>query len=271
MGCVASTQEHISDKNAKQKGKVTTAPSQSNGPDAAKLDRAFEAKDMATMVALLSSTEIVELSEAKTHPWAVNPRTIGTLASVKITQTISENGFNADLYSSFVRKLDGIKTLVEFLKSEAVDRVQYGVDALRILTNEDRDNATEAREAGAMELLLPHLESNVLGMAAAVSRTLRNLYIADVECRREFANLGGIAGVVNYIISITDNDDILLEALLDLQDLIQSDVRETIPELSTKAVEHGVIEKFQMLAKLTDDGDVRKAIEALLGIFKCVQ
>merc|ERR1719313_951976 len=141
----------------------------SRGDDAEKFDKAFETNDLKAFVALLESKQIIESFDERMHPWAEDPKTVGALAGTQLAILASVAEKDNPRVKDDIREAGALPPLVEFLRSEEQDRVQTAVVALSFLTAECPPNAVAAYKAGAMPLLLKHLDSSVAGMRAAAA------------------------------------------------------------------------------------------------------
>ena len=166
-----------------------------------------------------------------------------------------------------IRKAGAIPPLVDFLKSEHNDRVQTAVVALSFLTADCKENVVAAYDAGALELMLKLVDSKVAGERAAAATTLRNICVEDDKYRQSFVQLGGIQALVNQLDTKPDpslnHADVQLEAVLNLQDMVETDDGQTIAEYATLAVKAGAIPKLQELEK-SEDEEVRTSATEVL-------
>jgi len=166
-----------------------------------------------------------------------------------------------------IREAGAITPLVEFLRSDQEDRVQTAVVALSFLTADCEENTVEAYNAGALELLLKHIDSPVAGMRAATATTLRNICMAKDEYRAQFVNKDGLGGFVNQLDMNPDpalnHADVQLEAVLNLQDLLEDDDGNIIPEYVKKAKTAGAEAKLKKMLE-NEDEEVRSSAQELL-------
>merc|ERR1719291_424740 len=123
------------------------------------------------------------------HQWVENPRTVGTLALTQVAIAGTQDP-SAKLK---IHESGAIPKLVNFMRlNESDDRVQTAVVALSFLTFDCSQNTKAAYEAGAMELLLQHLESPTPGMRAAAATTLRNICMDSAPRITSFVEMGGL-------------------------------------------------------------------------------
>lgn len=237
------------------------------GDDAEKFDKAFETNDLKAFVSLLSSQQPIEHFEEKMHPWAEDPKTVGALAGTQLAILASVAEKDNPEVKNDIRKAGAIPPLVDFLKSDQQDRVQTAVVALSFLTAECHENVVVAYEAGALQLLLKHIDSPVAGMRAAAATTLRNICMEKDEYRKVFAQSGGIKALVNQLSSPPDpslnHADVQLEAVLNLQDMIETELGMVIPEYALEAKKAGAEAKLKELMR-ADDEEVRTSAEEVL-------
>jgi len=86
--------------------------------DADKFDRAFEANDIAGLVALLPSRQPIEGVEEKMHPWAQDPQTVGALAGTQLSVMAHFAVEEEDPQMKInIGKAGAIVPLVDFLRS----------------------------------------------------------------------------------------------------------------------------------------------------------
>jgi len=160
-----TTTEAPSPQPAKRKSRVSFASvSMDEFQDNERFDTAVRTHDLQALVELLKSKQVIKPFEERLHPWAEDPKTIGCLAGAQLGMLVSsaardaEFSDNVDLHiKRDIRELGGLPLLVEFLQCDEWDRVQTAVAGLVLLTSECPPNAVAAYEAGAMPLLLQHL------------------------------------------------------------------------------------------------------------------
>merc|ERR1712113_1278836 len=142
-------------------------------------------------------------------------------------------------------------------RSDQEDRVQTAVVALSFLTAESEENTVAAYDAGALELLLKHVDSPVAGMRAAAATTLRNICMVNDDYRKKFVKLGGLTGLVGQLSTSPDpalnHADVQLEAVLNLQDLIEDEGGNVIDEYAREAKRAGAEDKLRVLASAEDE------------------
>ncbi|CAJ1360880.1 unnamed protein product [Effrenium voratum] len=241
----------------------------SKGDDSEKFDKAFETNDLKAFVELLASQQAIESFDERMHPWAEDPKTVGALAGTQlaILASAAEQAEGNKQIKDDIRKAGAIPPLVDFLKSDQNDRVQTAVVALSFLTADCRDNVVAAYEAGALELMLKLVDSKVAGERAAAATTLRNICMEDDVYRKKFVELGGIQALVNQLDTTPDpslnHADVQLEAVLNLQDMVETEDGQTIEEYAKLAVKAGAIPKLQELEKSEDKEVVTSAQEVL--------
>lgn len=121
-------------------------------------------------------------------------------------------------------------------------------------------NVIAAYDAGALDLMLKLVDSSVAGERAAAATTLRNICVEDEKYRESFVKLGGIQALVNQLDTKPDpslnHADVQLEAVLNLQDMVETEDGQTIAEYAKLAAKAGAIPKLQQLEK-SDDEEVR--------------
>eukprot|EP00913_Durusdinium_trenchii_P006699 g6296.t1 len=196
----------------------------SKGDDSEKFDKAFETNDLKAFVELLSSQQAIESFDERMHPWAEDPKTVGALAQLAILASAAEQAEGNKQIKHDIRKAGAIPPLVDFLKSDQIDRgrgrcadrVQTAVVALSFLTADCKENVVAAYDAGALELMLKLVDSSVAGERAAAATTLRNICVEDDKYREAFVKLGGIQALVNQLDTKPDpalnHADVQLEA-----------------------------------------------------------
>lgn len=230
----------------------------SKGDDAEKFDKAYETQDLKAFVSLLSSKQPIEEFEERMHPWAQDPKTVGALAGTQLAILASQASEDNPSLKKHIREAGAIPPLVDFLKSNEQDRIQTAVVALSFLTTECPENVEAVVKAGAMKALLACMDSPVAGMRAAAALTLRNTCMEKEEFRKEFVKLGGIKALVNQLSSAPDPSlkqaDVQLEAILNLQDLVEDpNTENVIEEYAKQARDMGAIAKLKKLAEVEDE------------------
>mmetsp|Transcript_64078 Transcript_64078/g.198384 ORF Transcript_64078/g.198384 Transcript_64078/m.198384 type:complete len:295 (+) Transcript_64078:102-986(+) len=239
----------------------------SRGEDADRFDTACESNDLQVFVELLQSTEPVESLGHQKHPWAEDPRTVGALAAGQLEVLASAAAKEDPAVKHKIRKAGAIAPLVALLRSGESDRAQVAAAALCQLTTDCPANAVQAYEEGALESLMAHMASPVAGMRATVAMTLRNLYIEREECCRQFVELGGIAILISQLSPTPDPDflDTQLEAVLNLQDVLEDNDGGTIEAYAKQAIRAGAEARLQQMTAAVDR-EVRAAAEEVLAI-----
>jgi len=246
----------------------------SKGVDADQFDKAFETNDLKAFVELLQSNQVIQSCKQQMHPWAADPQTIGALAATQLA-ILASVAAKDDVPSESSLKLriheaGAVIPLVNFLRSDQEDRVQTAVVALSFLTADCPQIAIAAYESGAMELLLQHFDSKVAGMRAAAATTLRNICVEKDDYRAHFAKLGGITRLVGQLSAPPDpalnTADVQLEAVLNLQDVIETQDGILINEYALEAIKAGAEAKLKHLTQAQDD-EVRLSAEELLACF----
>merc|ERR1712187_678449 len=115
--------------------------------------------------------------------------------------------------------------------------------------------------------------SKVAGMRAAAATTLRNLCIEDKKYRKEFVEMGGLKGFVAQLSADADpalnHTDVQLEAVLNLQDLIEEEDGSLIEEYAKVAIQAGAVEQLKKLTQAEDE-EVRGSAEEMLTILVSV-
>jgi len=241
------------------------------GEDSAKFDKAFEASDLKTFVELLSSAEPIDPFEEKMHPWAEDPKTIGALAGTQLAILASMAEKENKSVKDDIREAGAIPKLVDFLKSGKNDQVQTAVVALSFLTSDNSANAGALYQAGGMDLYVKLLDSEIAGMRAAVSTTLRDMMIENMEARLKFVDLGGTAGLIKQLNAPHDPSlnpaDVQLEAVLNVQDFLEDESGEPIPQIAKEVVRCGGKDELAKLLQ-SDDDEVRGSVEEVLAVLE---
>lgn len=239
----------------------------SEGSHADAFDRAFETNDLRALVELLSSSQpIDEIGEPK-HPWAEDPKTVGTLVAMYLARLASEVGKSdrsQQRIKDEIREAGAIPPLVDFIRGKQEDHIQTAVVTLRYLTDECAANATTVYKEGAMPMLISCLRSPVGGLRGAAASTLRNIYLGSDEYRKAFVDLGGVEGLVMHLDSPSvpslSHADVQFEAVCNLEDLIEDHDGNLIPEYAECAANFGAKEKLERLRD-SEDEDVKISAE----------
>lgn len=245
------------------------------GDDAQKFDEAFDNKDLPGFVSLLASRQPIDSFEDRLHPWADDPKTIGTLACTQLAiLAAAAEKENANIKNE-IREAGAIPQLIEFLRSSETDRVQAAMVSLSFLTTENPSNAVATYEAGAMPLIVKHMESDIVGMRGASATVLRDMYTERREFMDAFVALDGIKGLVSHLARPVDEAaaEVQLEAVLNLQDLIENPnaMSPQMDEaLAREVIKCGAKEPLQKFRQ-SDDTDLRASAEELLDMLDGVQ
>jgi len=247
---------------------------QAKSQDADKFDRAFEANDIAGLVALLLSRQPIQGVEDRMHPWAQDPQTVGALAGTQLSALaqIAVEEDDPQMRIS-IGEAGAIVPLVDFLRSGEENRVQTAVVALSHLLTDCPSNVKSAYEAGVMELLLEQLEAPVVGMRCAAANALRDIFVENDAYRRRFVQLGGVTAMVKQLSGMPDSEQWTTnhqyEALVNLQDLLDDDSGNVIQDYAREAMTAGAEEHLRVTMQ-TDDEEVRKAASEMLHSLRTV-
>jgi hypothetical protein len=273
----SSSQKPASHQKAKSKRVI---PYRSDGRDAELFDIAFETRDLLAMVELLPSQQQIGIDSddngQRMHPWAEDPKTVGALAASQLAIIASsadrakEDGESAAHYYNVkdeIRDAGAISPLVTFLQSKEPDRAQASIVALSFLTADCEMNAALAYDCGAMPILLEYTESPIPGLRAAAAVTVSHMAKVSKQCNEEFVALGGLRALIAQLDCTagrgTNLADLQLEAVLNLQDVLEIDVGTLNSEHARKAVELGAIEGLTRLSRAEDTEVQESAMELL--------
>jgi len=235
--------------------------------DAKKFDAAFEKSDIKAFVGLLSSTQPIADFEENIHPWAEDPRTVGALAATQLAIMTSSDENKA---KAKIGKAVAIPPLVYFLDSKEKDRQQCAIVALGELLQDSSENIKAAVDAGAIEKLLKHKDSQISEARQLVANTLRNIFVEDDDYREEFVEKGGISFYIkqlNAAAGASDDTEAQLDAVLNLLDLLEDDKQQVIPEYVDDVKKAGVESKLQSMLH-TDEDELKDSIEDLLEVIR---
>uniref|UniRef100_A0A0G4HF67 Nucleotide exchange factor Fes1 domain-containing protein n=1 Tax=Chromera velia CCMP2878 TaxID=1169474 RepID=A0A0G4HF67_9ALVE len=253
------------------------------GDDCERFDRAFETQDIREMVQLLNSNQKIDTLDEAMHPWASDPQTVGALAATHLAILASSDndssasqetqgssgkkgGKKSKSYRNEIRKCGGIPPLVRYLQSQEVDRNEAAVVALSFLSVDSSVNCQIMYDNDALQLLQRHLLSKKEGMRAATASTLRNIYVLNMDTRREF--LGGEA-LPHFLRLLDDppnseadgespNFDTQFEALFNVEDLVTVD-DQVVPEFAHILKQAGILKLLVALEKSEQqDEEVRE-------------
>mmetsp|Transcript_43324 Transcript_43324/g.85822 ORF Transcript_43324/g.85822 Transcript_43324/m.85822 type:complete len:264 (-) Transcript_43324:365-1156(-) len=198
-------------------------------PDVKNFDAALEQLDINALAVLLRSKCPIAKIEDPLHPWALNPTTIGALAAVQLA--IMANSEEAQFK---IGEAGAIELLLEFLESEQEDRRHCGMVALHTLLFDNPENVSLAVDAGAIDILMNHIDVPLPEARMLIGNTLRHIFVTDPVYRKEFVMKGGITFFVNQVLFAVENPDIpnaQFDAVVNMLDLLQEDDGQAIPEL----------------------------------------
>eukprot|EP00930_Biecheleria_cincta_P037804 TRINITY_DN2597_c0_g5_i1.p1 TRINITY_DN2597_c0_g5~~TRINITY_DN2597_c0_g5_i1.p1 ORF type:complete len:342 (+),score=61.79 TRINITY_DN2597_c0_g5_i1:117-1142(+) len=241
-------------------------------PDADRFDAAFKANDYSELVVLLGSDQAVNAFYEPRHPWAEDPRTVGTLAAMHLTLLASEVAKEEPQLLEAIGSAGAIPHLVRQLDSKEADRVQSVVVALTYLTdgsNAPSANATAAFEGGALPKLIVLMDGPVAGLRGAVASCLRNICLESLEYRAQLADLGGMARFVKQLELLQAENglqnDLCLEALWNLEDMTLDSDGNPLERYTRLAIEAGAIQRIESLRGVKSD-EVQETVEKLLSM-----
>mmetsp|Transcript_11166 Transcript_11166/g.24645 ORF Transcript_11166/g.24645 Transcript_11166/m.24645 type:complete len:298 (-) Transcript_11166:75-968(-) len=235
------------------------------GEDATKFDKAFEENNLKGFVDLLDSQEEIKQFEEKMHPWAEDPKTVGALAGTQLAILASDP--ENPTVKGEIREAGAIPKLVGFLQSGKSDRVQTAIVAFSFLTADCPENALAAFEAGVMDKYVGMLESPTPGLRTAVATSLRDMMLDNMEARLKFVSLGGTKGLIHQLNAPHDpaqnKADVQLEAVLNVQDFIEDEGGNIIPDIAKEVVKCGGKDELRKLLS-SEDQEVRESAEEVL-------
>lgn len=229
-----------------------------------KFDAALEQLDINALVGLLRSKCPIAPLEEPLHPWAKNPTTIGSLAAVQLA-IMTETSVEAQ---AKIGEAGAIEFLVERLESQQEDRQHCAMVALHDLLQDSPENVSLAVDAGAMSILMNHIDSPLPEARMIVANILRHIFVMDRGFRDEFVKKGGINFFVKQIRSAVEFPDMpnaQLDAVLNMLDLLQDDDEQAIPELVLQVRNAGIEAELRVM-QTDSDGELNQCILELLHI-----
>lgn len=234
------------------------------GGNADQFDQAFATKDMEALSRLLESDQAIEQLVEPKHVWAEDPRSVGALAATflaflaSVAHSSNDSELKAEILSAETQE-----QLVDFLGSDEPDRVQAAVIALSYLTDQCTANAHSLHEAGALPMLIRHLDSPVAGLRGAAASTLRHMCLESEECCEQFMKLGGMQGFVNQLDPLSDHCEFMLEAVWNLEDITTDQDGNLIERYAQVAADKGALEKLARLKQFGEE-EVSSAADKVL-------
>lgn len=239
---------------------------ESSGRDADDFDRAFHVNDIEALARLLDSEQRVDRFVEPKHPWAEDPRTVGALAAVQLALLASVAAYgDPELKEAILDANGATERLLSFLGADEPDRAQAAVIALSYLTDECPQNAHAIYDAGALPVLIKHLDSPVAGMRGAAASTLRHICMENEEYCRAFMASGGLKGFVNQLDPHLDNADLMLEAVWNFEDVTTDADGNMIESYAKLAIEQGALDKLEKLRKVGEE-EVSGAADKVLRV-----
>lgn len=240
----------------------------SQGLDGSRFRRAQKNSDLPALVALLSSQQPVDYVARQIHPWVKNPKTVGALTALQIG-IIASSGNSQD--KKGLLDAGAVQPLLGVAASDEEDLAQAAVVALTFLTTDNRPCAQAAADVeDAVPTLLQHAGSKTVGMRAAVATVLRNICAVNEDHRGRFVELGGLSLLVSLLSVEHDpglnHADVQLEAVLNLQDMIETSTGEVIRAYALEAVNAGAEKQLQTLAICEDEDICASAKEVLASL-----
>eukprot|EP01066_Platyproteum_vivax_P013637 Platyproteum_vivax@DN615_c0_g1_i1.p1 len=222
-------------------------------------DAAFASNDIQAFVNLLDSKQKIEKMQDRMHPWAVNPRTVGALAATQLAIIVSQQNAPDDIKDK-IRFAGAIPKLVNFLRSQEEDRIHAAIVALSFLSDESEANGREMKSKDVMSLLIPHLKSPIEGMRSTTASCLRNIYVLEVDWRKEFVKEGGVEPLLKLLEFPANSPanakyDSQYEALLNVEDLlIDSQTDTVVQDVGRAMAKAGAYQVIKALLKVNDEG-----------------
>jgi hypothetical protein len=232
--------------------------------DAKKFDAAFEKNDIKSFVRLLSSTQPIVEFEEPLHPWAEDPKTVGTLAAAQLAIMSSSAGNVATKVKDDIRRAGAISPLVSFLESKEKDRQQCAIVALAELTRDSAENSKAAGSAGGIGALMKHKDSPIPEARKEVAIIVRNIFMEDDDYRDQFVEKGGVGFFIKQLNAAAgySEPEAQLDAILNLMDLLEDSAGEINEDIVDQLNKAGVDATLQGMED-TDDNELKEAIEDL--------
>jgi len=212
--------------------------------DAKKFDAAFEKNDINSFVKLLSSTQPIAEFEEPLHPWAEDPKTVGTLAATQLAIMSSSAGNAATKVKDDIRKAGAIPPLVKFLESKEKDRQQCAIVALAELTRDSAENSKAAGSAGGIGALMKHKDSPIREARDEIANIVRNIFMEDDDYREQFVAKGGVSFFIKQLNAAAELKA-QLDAILNLTDLLKDGAGEINEDIVDQFMKAGVDAKLQ--------------------------
>jgi len=235
-------------------------------PDVKRFDAALKGSDINAFVGLLSSKCAIAPFEEPLHPWAKNPTTIGALAAVQLA-IMAENSAETQAKIG-IGEAGAMELLLEFFESKQEDRQHCAMVALHDLVDDSPENVSLAVDAGAIDILMNHVDSPLLEARMLVANIFRRIFVWDHGYRDEFVKKGGISFFVKQILSAAEMPDmpnVQLDAVLNMLDLLQDHDGQAIPELVLQVRNAGIEADIRVMQTDSDD-DLNQSVLELLEI-----
>jgi len=237
------------------------------GGDADTFCDAHEKHDVPGLVALMTSTQQIVACEDKVHPWAENPQTVGTYAGLHLaliaSKTLMYHGPNV---KTAMLESGMIPLLVSFLRDAAVDRHHAGAIALYHLTTHCAEACHAAYKEGVVALLVGFHDSLITGFRCAAVATIFNIVRVSKDYLTELIQMeDGMKAIVEQLEPVRNQEmniaETQLEALLNLQVVLEDLDGTLIVEHADKAIHDGAVHKLKVLMDSHDEDVSEVALE----------
>ncbi len=182
MGQVVSQYKHVVTNCCDTRPSQIPTPAPPRDPfpsgisDYRKFEQARYSADLPALVALLSSAEKLPKAyrSASVHPWAKSPETVGALVLAHLAVLISAD--NQSATPQTLVDLGLVQALVQFLESEAQDRMHAAAVASVFLSEKNSRACTEFRDLHAADLIFQIINTSPgTGLQLTLLSFLRNL------------------------------------------------------------------------------------------------
>eukprot|EP00918_Siedleckia_nematoides_P021216 GHVU01045533.1.p1 GENE.GHVU01045533.1~~GHVU01045533.1.p1 ORF type:complete len:287 (-),score=45.27 GHVU01045533.1:220-1080(-) len=231
--------------------------------DVTRFDRAYYTADVEALVALGSSTQVIDTGNTFFHPWAADPRTVGAISLVQLGLLAQ----GAPSVQTRLRQCGALSMMLAELKSTSPDKVHYSLIALQSATQDCPASSEEVVKSGGLTPIIHLTFKSPMGLRATAMGTCRNLIASGGrEAGREFLARGGLdplVAVLKLPESSGDADVVFAKEeclrILGLLLAMPPTFREGLAQSTA------VKEELVTLRKKTRNSEVAEACKELLG------
>jgi len=216
-------------------------------------DEAHASDDIATLIQLMDSKQPFAAASTAIHPWASQPKSVGSLAIMQLATLASKEVLQGEPQplKDRMREAQIAPKLVECLQSDIADRREAAVVCVSFFAVESEKNCVAMYEAQIFGPLIACMSLDPPQMRGAAADACRNIFYLDVLYRQAFVSAGGVEPLLALLDLPPEpfNVDELYnqtEAIFHIEDLILENAAE-LPQFVELVRKGGAAKKLEAL------------------------